>query len=259
VTERATGNFQGSNTSLNLPTKSLKQLASDTPSSFIGQTIVLVFDYLLLVGWFGAIGAVIFHVLVFVSDMTSGHAFPYRVYLAVYVFINTSIAAVLCPRGLIATVCGWASIANLFYHFSSVGAALKVCVKARHDPRTKVKWERRSLRGLMCDPNVHLLVPGTIVLHGHCVALSLLSEEVMQTINGLYIASCVSLFVFFALLSITQNVILRTDNHFSLDFEAQSNTISQVSHKAIFLDRLGSFPGQSLSRWSSSKVKGKDQ
>jgi hypothetical protein len=241
----------------------IKSSADHLPSVSLGRAsrcLIFLVDYLLLAGWLATIGALIFHVLVFISDMTSGHNFPVRAYFAVFIFINTSIATITSPSEIIQAICIATSVGLAIMYGATVKDAWQACLRARHDPSRELQWERKSLWGLVCDPFVHFLLPVfSIILAGHSGMVALPPELLQHTLDFIFPTSSISLAIFFAILSIGQHFILQTKNSVDFDYEAQSDSVIRVSHKSIFLERLQSTSGRLLKRTPPPFEEKKDQ
>jgi hypothetical protein len=95
-----------------------------------------------------AIPAVVFHVLVFVCDMTSGHNFPRGASLAVFVLINSLIASMKLKPGVWQNSCTVVSVGLVVFWGPSIQKAWKACLNASCDPKKRFLWERNSIWGL---------------------------------------------------------------------------------------------------------------
>lgn len=222
------------------PKSSVDHLPSVSPSR-ASQCIIIFMGCLLLAGWLATIGALIFHVLVFICDMTSGHNFPRRAYFVAFIFIHTSITTLTSPSKMVQMMCIVTSVGLAIMYGATVRDAWKACLRARHDPSRELRWGRNSPWGLICNPVVHLVLPFcSTILQGHLVVLAMLPEPLQYTAGFIFWTSSISLAIFFAILSIGQHFILQTKNHVDFDYEAQSDLVTTVSHKAIFLERLQS-------------------
>jgi hypothetical protein len=179
-------------------------------------------DCLLQPGWLAALGGLIFHVLAFINDMTFGHNFPHHAYLAVFVFVNTSVAASLAPSGSVRLICA----------ATSLGLAVMCGVR-------QYQWKRNSLWGLLCDPLFNLFFPiFTLFRVSHVGMLMVLPDHLRNTMDFIFMIICILLGIFFGILSIAQRAILKRGNNVHFDQEAQVDCVIGVSHKAVFIERL---------------------
>jgi hypothetical protein len=186
-------------------------------------------DCLLQPGWLAALGGLIVHVLAFISDMTFGHNFPHPAYLAVFVFVNTSVAASLAPSGSVRLICA----------ATSLGLAVMCGVR-------QYQWKRNSLWGLPCDPLFRALFNllilffpiFTLFRFSHVGMLMVLPDHLRNTMDFIFMIICMLLGNFFGILSIAQRAILKRGNNVYFDQEAQVDCVIGVSRKAVFIERL---------------------
>jgi hypothetical protein len=213
------------------------QLAA--PTSQLGDYRAIPASCIYVATYFAAIMALVFHVLAFVCDMTSGHNFPKGAYLAVFALINTLIASIKLELGVWQKASMAVSVGLVVFWGPSIQKAWKACLNASRDPNKRLIWQRNSIWGLACDPFFLFLVytlPFLLSFQG--VAYNSLHEGVQGAIEMLYSTASWSLVAFFAILSVGQGAILKTKNDSALDVEAQSMHITGVSHKLVFLENL---------------------
>jgi hypothetical protein len=210
-----------------------------TPTSQIRDYWTISASCIFFTSYITAILAVVFHVLVFVCDMTSGHNFPRGAYLAVFVLINSLIASMKLKPGVWQNSCTVVSVGLVVFWGPSIQKAWKACLNASCDPKKRFLWERNSIWGLFCDPLfLFLLFTVPILLDLQGVTYDLLPEDVQGVIGMLYSTASWSFIAFFAILSVGQSAILKTKNDRELDVEAQSMHVIKVSHKLLFLENL---------------------
>jgi hypothetical protein len=209
------------------------------PTSQIRDYWTISASCILFTSYFTAIVVLVFHVLAFVCDMTSGHNFPRGAYLAVFVLINTLIASMKLEPGVWQTACMVVSVGLVFFWGPSIQKAWKACLNASRDPKKRLIWERNSIWGLVCNPVFYFLVfTVQILLNLQGVTYDLLPEGVRGVIWMLYSTASWSLVAFFAILSVGQSAILKMKNDTGFDVEAQSMHVTKVSHKLLFLENL---------------------